>query len=148
MLEPVQPPAGKHLPFAVRASAVAALGALFFAVYGGCNTFTAWRAAHGENIPTWAFAWEQRIPLLPWTAVPYWSEDLFFVLAIRRDDDPNRAPDYFLCAVTKHLLRGGIPRGDDAAQILADDRVVGGLNDRGQKRFGGCGGMGQRSAGF
>src|SRR5262249_44525190 len=47
---------------------------------------------------------------------------VFFVLAIRRDDDPDRPPDRFLCALTKHLLRGGIPRSDDAFQILADDR--------------------------
>lgn len=74
-------PAEKRAPLPARIGLAAAMGALFFAVYGGCNTLTAWRATHGESIPTLAFAWEKSIPLIPWTAVPYWSEDLFFVLA-------------------------------------------------------------------
>ena len=81
MLDPMPSPIEKYAPIPARIGMAAALGALFFAVYGGCNTLTAWRAAQGENIPTLAFAWERRIPLIPWTAAPYWSEDLFFVLA-------------------------------------------------------------------
>ena len=81
-MDAILSPPEKNAPWWARLGLAAGLGALFFAVYGGCNTLTAWRAAHGEAIPTWAFPWERHIPLIPWTAVPYWSEDLFFVLAI------------------------------------------------------------------
>lgn len=54
------------------------LGPLFFASYGFANHWTATRA----GVPSIVFAWEQHIPLLPWTIVPYWSIDLFYGLSL------------------------------------------------------------------
>ena len=39
-------------------------------------------------------------------------------------------PYDFFRGVAEDTFRGRIPRGDDAVEILADDRIVGKLNDR------------------
>lgn len=51
------------------------LGLLFLLVYGGTN---AWNATL-DQVPSFHWAWEREIPLLPWSVVPYWSLDLFFL---------------------------------------------------------------------
>jgi predicted protein tyrosine phosphatase len=53
------------------------LSALFLAVYGWTNWFTAQRA----YVPTLFFEWERSIPFVPLMIVPYMSIDLFFVAA-------------------------------------------------------------------
>src|SRR3954452_4154902 len=55
----------------------AGLSVLFLIVYGGCNWITARRA----NVGTFYFEWEQKIPFLPLSILPYMSIDLFFVVA-------------------------------------------------------------------
>lgn len=60
---------------------LAVLGPLFFVVYGWCNAFTAQRTGVGS----FYFAWERRIPFVPWMILPYMSIDLFF------------AGSFFLC---------------------------------------------------
>lgn len=53
-----------------------ALGALFFLVYGTTNRLSA-----GLNgLPSLYLPWEEGIPFLGWTILPYMSLDLFFVL--------------------------------------------------------------------
>lgn len=53
------------------------LSLMFLAVYSGCNWITARRA----DVSVWYFAWEQHIPFLPLTIVPYLSIDAFFIAA-------------------------------------------------------------------
>ncbi|MBB4127698.1 membrane-associated phospholipid phosphatase [Xanthomonas translucens] len=56
---------------------LALLGPFFFLSYGLANTLAARRA----YVPSLPFAWETRIPFWPWTIVPYWSIDLFYVIS-------------------------------------------------------------------
>ncbi|MFV0284570.1 MAG: phosphatase PAP2/dual specificity phosphatase family protein [Castellaniella sp.] len=53
------------------------LGPFFFLSYGFANWVTSQRAGVGSVV----FAWEQAIPLLPWTIIPYWSIDLLYGLS-------------------------------------------------------------------
>jgi len=59
------------LPLAVAGSAV------FLSLY----CFTNWLTSLRSNVGTWQFAWEDRIPFVPWMMWPYLSEDVLFVLA-------------------------------------------------------------------
>ncbi|WP_392552759.1 phosphatase PAP2/dual specificity phosphatase family protein [Orbus wheelerorum] len=54
------------------------LSVFFFSSYGLANWYTSLRSDVGIIV----FAWEQFIPLWPWTIIPYWSIDLFYGLAI------------------------------------------------------------------
>lgn len=53
------------------------LGSFFFASYNAANAY----AASLRNVPSIAFAWEQHLPFLAWTIVPYWSSDLLYALS-------------------------------------------------------------------
>lgn len=69
------------------------LGPFFFISYGFANKIAAERAITDSLV----FDWEQRIPFLAWTILPYWSIDLFYGLS-------------FLCCrdrlqVDRHALR-------------------------------------------
>ncbi len=72
---------------------LALLGPFFFASYGFAN----WMAGRHATLPVMAFAWETRIPFVPWTIVPYWSIDLFYAIS------------FFLCRhrleLDRHALR-------------------------------------------
>lgn len=72
------------------AARLALLGPFFFASYG----LATWLATQRAEVGSIAFAWESRIPLLPWTIVPYWSIDLlyavsFFVCTTRAELDTH-----------------------------------------------------------
>lgn len=54
------------------------LAPFFFWSYGWANH----RSASLGDVPSLVFAWEQQIPLWPWTIVPYWSIDLFYGLSL------------------------------------------------------------------
>ncbi|QNH14381.1 phosphatase PAP2/dual specificity phosphatase family protein [Xanthomonas sp. SI] len=56
---------------------LALLGPFFFLSYGLANTLAERRA----YVPSFPFAWETQIPFWPWTIVPYWSIDLFYVIS-------------------------------------------------------------------
>ena len=57
------------------------LAIFFYATYNTANYITIWRAKT-EIIPHIMFQWEHSIPLIPWTIIPYWTENLFYGLAI------------------------------------------------------------------
>lgn len=53
------------------------LGPFFFLSYGAANQW----AAGLEQVGSIRYDWEQAIPFVPWTIVPYWSIDLLYGLA-------------------------------------------------------------------
>ena len=67
---------------------LAFLGPFFFASYGLAN----WIAGQRSAVGSIAFAWEQAIPFVGWSIVPYWSIDLLYgvsllLFATRRELD-------------------------------------------------------------
>ena len=57
-----------------------------------------------------------------------------FIEAIRRHENRDRLADDLLRRVAEDPLRAGVPGGDDAVQIFADDRVVGRFDYGGELR--------------
>src|SRR5262245_5037627 len=57
---------------------LAFLGPFFFASYG----LAAWIAGQRSAVGSIVFAWEQAIPFVGWTIVPYWSIDLLYGLSL------------------------------------------------------------------
>ncbi|MBN8283179.1 phosphatase PAP2/dual specificity phosphatase family protein [Zoogloea sp.] len=53
------------------------LGPFFFLSYGFANSM----AARWQVSDALVYEWEQHIPFLPWTILPYWSIDLFYGLS-------------------------------------------------------------------
>jgi protein-tyrosine phosphatase len=76
-------------PRPLRAAALwlAFLGPFFFASDGFANWLASRRAAVGAVV----FPWEQHIPFLAWTIVPYWSIDAFY------------AASFFFCTTRREL---------------------------------------------
>ena len=54
------------------------------------------------------------------------------VLVGGRDEPHDRRPDHLVGGVAEHVLGAFVPGGDDAVEVLADDRVGGGVDDRGE----------------
>jgi hypothetical protein len=54
------------------------LGPFFFLSYNFANAAAAQRA----YVPVLKFSWEQHIPFLAWTILPYWSSDLLYALSL------------------------------------------------------------------
>jgi len=63
------------------------LGPFFFLSYGFANQW----ASQQEHVGHMVFEWEQSIPFLPWTILPYWSIDLLYGLS------------FFICTSQKEL---------------------------------------------
>ncbi|MCM5681796.1 phosphatase PAP2/dual specificity phosphatase family protein [Schlegelella sp. S2-27] len=57
---------------------LAALAPFFYLSYGLSNHLAAQRA----DVPSLAFAWEQHLPFLAWTILPYWSLNAFYGLSL------------------------------------------------------------------
>ncbi len=68
------------------------LGPFFFLSYGLANEL----AAHNPDVGTLKYSWEQHIPFVPWTIVPYWSIDILYVLS------------FFICTSKTELQRHGL----------------------------------------
>ena len=64
-------------PWLQAAGTVALTGLLFIVAYNICNHLTGLRS----DVGVWAFSWERYWPVIPAMIVPYWSEDLLFVIA-------------------------------------------------------------------
>lgn len=54
------------------------LGPFFFLSYGSAN----WLASQQIEVAHIVFAWEQSIPFVPWTIIPYWSIDFLYALSL------------------------------------------------------------------
>ncbi|PLK50157.1 phosphatase PAP2/dual specificity phosphatase family protein [Uliginosibacterium sp. TH139] len=54
------------------------LGVLFFGSYSAANHFTAQRS----DVGVYVFGWEQHIPFVAWTILPYWSIDFLYGIAL------------------------------------------------------------------
>ncbi len=54
------------------------LGPFFFASYG----FATWVTGLRDDVGSIAFAWESRIPFVPWTILPYWLIDLLYGVSL------------------------------------------------------------------
>jgi len=76
-----RPPWRQAVPVAIASSAV------FLGLYSLCN----WLASLRSGIGTWQYAWERRIPFVPWMMLPYLSINVFFVTA------------FFLCTSRQEL---------------------------------------------
>jgi hypothetical protein len=63
------------------------------------------------------------------------NDDRFLVLAIGGNDDRDRLSDHFLREIAEQALRRPVPTGDDPVDILADDRIIGGVDDRREETF-------------
>lgn len=57
---------------------LAVLGPFFYLSYGVANALAAKRV----DVPSVVFAWEQAIPFLAWTIVPYWTTNAFYALSL------------------------------------------------------------------
>ena len=76
-------------PWKRAAAWLAFLGPFFFLTYGLAN----WWTAQLPHVPSLMFEWEQHIPFLPWTILPYMSIDLFYAASL------------FVCANRQELDR-------------------------------------------
>lgn len=80
---------------------LAAVATIFYLSYGLTNHYTASRA----NVPEITYTWEQHIPFLPCTIIPYWSLNFFYGLG------------FFLCTSTREQHRY-------IAQLLAAQAIA------------------------
>src|SRR5262249_9621978 len=60
------------------------------------------------------------------------QDHVFFGEPLPRNDDRDRLADRFGRRVPEYPFGAAVPRGDNAIQVLADDGIVGGLDDRGK----------------
>ena len=77
------------------------LGPFFFLSYGAATWVTTLR----EHVGSVVFAWEQQIPFVPWTIIPYWSIDVLYGISL------------FLCTTEREL--GAHARRLLTAQMVA-----------------------------
>jgi hypothetical protein len=57
---------------------------------------------------------------------------VFLGVPLRRDDERDVPADGLGRRVAEHPLGGAVPRDDHTLERLAHDRIVGGIDDRGQ----------------
>ncbi|WP_144174860.1 phosphatase PAP2/dual specificity phosphatase family protein [Pseudomonas sp. Kh13] len=76
------------------------LGPLFFLSYGLANNHTAGRSDVGSLV----FGWESRMPLWPWTIIPYWSIDLLYGLSFLLPRTRQEMDRHALALLTAQLI--------------------------------------------
>ena len=79
------------------------LGPFFFLSYGATNQWAAEQAAVGSV----RFDWEEAIPFMPWTIVPYWSIDLLYGLAFLMCRSAREVDRHGLRLLTVQLVAVG-----------------------------------------
>ena len=65
-------------PWGRAAAWLAFLAPFFYLTYGTANHLASQRA----GVPSLVFAWEQHIPFLAWTILPYWSINAFYGVSL------------------------------------------------------------------
>lgn len=70
--------AWKSRPWGRALAWLALLGPFFYLSYGVGNHY----AAQREEVASVVFAWEQKIPFVAWTIVPYWTTNFFYALSM------------------------------------------------------------------
>ena len=96
------------LNYKTRLGYLLGVGVLFYVSYGLTNYLTALR----ENVPEIVFAWEQHIPFVAWTIVPYWSLNLLYALAFFLSRNRTQLRHY----VARLLLAQAIPVTNNVAE--------------------------------
>ncbi|KAF1038557.1 MAG: putative protein YnbD [Herbaspirillum frisingense] len=76
------------------------LGPFFFLSYGYANHAAAARGM----VPSFYYAWERRIPFLPWTIVPYWSIDLLYGFSFLCCRTPRETDRHALRLLSTQLI--------------------------------------------
>jgi protein-tyrosine phosphatase/membrane-associated phospholipid phosphatase len=76
------------------------LAPLFFLSYGWTNQLAASRGVSASIV----FGWEQAIPFLPWTIVPYWSIDLMYGLSFLACRTPREVNHHGLRLLSAQLI--------------------------------------------
>ncbi len=61
------------------------LAPFFYLTYGTAN----WLASQKTDVPNLAFGWENHIPFIAWTILPYWSINAFYALSLFVNDTPT-----------------------------------------------------------
>lgn len=62
------------------------LGPFFYLTYGTAN----WLASLHDDVPDLAFSWEDHVPFIAWSIIPYWSVNLFYGIALFVNDSPEQ----------------------------------------------------------
>jgi len=73
---------------------------IFYLGYGFAN----WAASQQGAVPSLRFDWEQGIPFLPWTIIPYWSINLLYALAFFLCRDPEELQRHVRRILTAQLV--------------------------------------------
>src|SRR5262245_14407397 len=68
------------------------------------------------------------------TATNLFEDKILLCLALGRNYHPDRLANHLSGAISKHPLRGQIPRGNDAFESFADDGVIARVDDRIQQK--------------
>jgi protein-tyrosine phosphatase/membrane-associated phospholipid phosphatase len=94
--------AGLHEPVRLKHSLawLLLLAPLFFVSYGWANQL----AASSGVTQSLVFDWEQAIPFLPWTILPYWSIDLMYGLSFLACRTPREVNRHGLRLLTAQLI--------------------------------------------
>src|SRR5581483_3136605 len=88
-----------------------------------------------EGAPVLATA-DRFIMLDPLPAADPGQDLLLLALAVCRNQHADRLADGLACRIAEKAAGAGIPAGDDAQEVLADDGVLRRFDDRGEVRIG------------
>src|SRR6185437_311860 len=80
---------------------------------------------------------DRLVAFQPFPSLHAFDDVGFLTAQVRRNKHQDRLTDSLLGRVPKHALGSGIPAGDRAVQVLADDGVEGGIDNSGEKKFSG-----------
>ncbi len=79
------------------------LGPFFFASYG----FATWVTGQRGEVGSIVFAWESRIPFVPWTILPYWLIDFLYGLSLLLCRTRRELDTHALRLLTAQLIAVG-----------------------------------------